>query len=402
MANPYVELLKTPGCLAFTLSGLVARLALPMIGIGIITMLVQSGYGYGLAGTVSATVVLCYAVISPQVSRLFDLYGQGRIVLISATTCTIGLILLALSSHFSWANWTLYFAAFLAGFSPSLSSMVRARWSAIYSGQPQLNTAFSLESVIDELTFIIGPPISIGLSVALFEQAGIVVAAVLLILGAFLLSRQYATAPHNLKQNPNDVQQVNADRSSVIKLIKIQLLIIFMFALGMMVGTIEIASVAFAEMHSTPTAAGIVLSAYAVGSCVAGLVFGAIKLNRSFSQLLLWAACATLLSTLPLLWVTQVYSLAVAVFIAGLAFSPCMIIAMGLVEQIVPSQKLTEALAWLVSGLNVGVAFGAAFSGQMVECYASARAGFWVIFVAVNIMVIFALIIHHGIKTNNA
>ena len=44
MANPYLELFKTPGSLAFTLAGLLARLALPMIGIGIITMLVQQQY----------------------------------------------------------------------------------------------------------------------------------------------------------------------------------------------------------------------------------------------------------------------------------------------------------------------------------------------------------------------
>ena len=33
--------------------------------------------------------------------------------------------------------------------------MVRARWTALYRGQPQLQTAYALESVLDELCFIL-------------------------------------------------------------------------------------------------------------------------------------------------------------------------------------------------------------------------------------------------------
>ena len=39
MSNPYRELFQAPGALGFVLAGAIARLPLPMIGIGIITML---------------------------------------------------------------------------------------------------------------------------------------------------------------------------------------------------------------------------------------------------------------------------------------------------------------------------------------------------------------------------
>ncbi|VTN09169.1 Uncharacterised protein [Raoultella terrigena] len=51
-----------------------------MAGIGIITLFSQQG-GYALAGAISATFVLTYALLSPQISRYVDRYGQLRFCL---------------------------------------------------------------------------------------------------------------------------------------------------------------------------------------------------------------------------------------------------------------------------------------------------------------------------------
>ena len=63
MSNPYRELFAAPGAKAFALAGLLARLALPMTGIGIITMLALLRGSYALAGAVSATFVLACALL---------------------------------------------------------------------------------------------------------------------------------------------------------------------------------------------------------------------------------------------------------------------------------------------------------------------------------------------------
>ncbi len=80
MANPYRELFAAPGTWGFAVAGMLARMALPMTGIGIITMLAQLRGSYALAGAVSATFVLSYALLSPQSSRLVDRHGQGRVL----------------------------------------------------------------------------------------------------------------------------------------------------------------------------------------------------------------------------------------------------------------------------------------------------------------------------------
>lgn len=98
MDNPYRELFSTPGTIAFSVASLVARISLPMTGIGIITMLSQLRGSYTLAGTVSATFVLTYALLSPQISRLVDRYGQKRILPVAAATSALGIFALLISS----------------------------------------------------------------------------------------------------------------------------------------------------------------------------------------------------------------------------------------------------------------------------------------------------------------
>ncbi|HDS1695964.1 MULTISPECIES: MFS transporter [Pseudomonas] len=370
MFSTYRELFQARGAKGFALAGLLARLPLPMTGIGIITMLSQITGSYGLAGAVAATFVLTYALMSPQISRLVDRHGQGRLLPAAAGLSVLGILLLLACSYWQLADWTLFVGAALAGFMPSMSAMVRARWTAIYRGKAQLKTAYSLETVLDEVTFIAGPPISVGLSVAVLPQAGTLVAAIFLAIGVFALAVQVGTEP------PVEADAATGqDSMSVFRLADVRLLTLLMVAMGLIVGTVDIVSVAFAEQMDMPAAASVVLSCYAIGSCVAGLVFGVLKLDIPLHKLLLLGGLATAATTLPLLVVGNIIGLAIAVLVAGLFFAPTMIVAMSLVERIVPESKLTEGMTWLLAGLNVGVAGGAAASGQVVDVW-GAQAGF--------------------------
>ncbi|AKC78184.1 MFS transporter [Xanthomonas arboricola] len=396
MTNPYRELFAAPGTRGFALAGLLARIPLPMTGIGIITMLSQLRGSYALAGAVSATFVLTYALLSPHISRLVDRHGQSRVLPAATAISVIGLLLLLAGSWWHAPDWTLFIGALLAGFMPSMSAMVRARWTAIYRGQPRLQTAYSLETVFDEVTFIAGPPLSVGLSVAVFPQAGPLAAALLLILGVFALVVQHGTEP------PVEAQDAATNSSeSVIRLANVRLLALLMVAMGVIVGTVDIVSVAFAEQVGQPAAASLVLSAYAVGSCLAGLLFGALKLQTPLHRLLLLGGLATAATTLPLLLVGSIAALAGAVLVAGLFFAPTMIVAMSLVERLVPEHRLTEGMTWLLAGLNVGVALGAAASGQVVDD-GGARAGFTVALCAGAVVLLVALWGHQRLRAHGS
>ncbi|RTQ89754.1 MULTISPECIES: MFS transporter [Stenotrophomonas] len=398
MATPYRDLFAAPGTAGLALAGLLARLPLPMTGIGIITLLSQLRGSYALAGAVSATFVLTYALLSPQVSRWVDRRGQGG-VLPWATAATAasaaGLLLLLACTLLAAPGWTLFIAAMLAGCMPSVSAMVRARWTAIHRGRPQLQTAYSLETVFDEVTFIAGPPLSVGLSMAVWPQAGVLAAALLLVVGVAALVLQGGTEP------PLQHHEGATPSRSLLRQPEIRLLALLMLAMGVIVGTVDITSVAFAEQRGQPLAASAVLSAYALGSCAAGLLFGALKLQAPLPRLLLAGAAATALTTLPLLWVGSLPGLAVAVLLAGGVFAPTMIVAMSLVEQHIPESRLTEGMTWLLAGLNIGVALGAALSGQSVDA-GGVRSGFVVALVAGGGVLLFAVLAQRALRPSAA
>ena len=383
MANPYREIFSAPGSKAFCAAGLIARMPISMTGIGIITLLAQLHGSYWLAGAVAATFALAMALIAPQISRWVDRYGQGR-VLPGVTALGVGgLLALLLCSHLGTPDWTLFVCAALAGFIPSMPAMVRARWTELYRGSPKLHTAFSLESVLDEVSFIVGPPISVGLSVAVFPQAGPLAAAILLAIGvtAFVMQRKTEPPVHT---------RSTEHQGTVLRQGAVVILLMVLLGMGTIVGTVDVVSVAFAQQQGQPAAASIVLSVYALGSCIVGLVFGTLKLNMPLPKLFLLGALATAVAVVPLMWVNSIATLAVAMFVAGLFFAPTLITAMGLVENIVPAAKLTEGLTWMITGLGIGVALGAVVGGWVIDAY-GAQAGFAVSLAAGGGMLLFAI-----------
>ena len=396
MATLYRHLFTEPGTGNFVIAGLLARIPLPMAGIGIITLLSQQRGGYALAGAVSATFVLTYALLSPQISRYVDRYGQRRVLPAATAISITGLFILMAGSHWNVTDALLFLGALLAGFMPSMSAMVRARWTALYRGQPRLQTAYSLETVLDELTFIVGPPLSIGLSVTLFPQAGLLLAALLLFVGVFALVMQRRTEPPLVAAG-----SAISGSGSVIRMTSVQLLTLLMVAMGVIVGTVDIVSVAFAEQLGRPAAASLVLSAYAAGSCASGLLYGSLRLKTPLHRLLWLGGLATAATTLPLILVTNLTALAMALLMAGLFFAPTMIVAMSLVERQVSENQLTEGMTWLLAGLNVGVALGAVIAGQVVD-NAGARAGSYVALCAGAGVVLMAFLSHLTLPKQNS
>nr|WP_221471539.1 MFS transporter [Amycolatopsis umgeniensis] len=372
------------GSLAFSSAGLVARIPVPMMGIGIITMLAQTHGDYGLAGLVSAAFTLSMALLGPQVSRLVDRRGQGRILLPVTGISVLALGALLLCARFGAPDWTLFVCAVLAGFMPSMAAMVRARWSRLYRDSPRLHTAFALEAVVDELTFVIGPALSVALCTTVFPEAGPLAALVLLAVGVLLFVAQRGTEPRVLPSS-------GPAGSSAIRLGAMRVLVLTLVAGGVIVGTVDVVSVAFARHVEAPAAAGIVVSVYAVGSAISGLVFGTLELRMSPPRLFLIGTAGTAASAVPLLVVDGVIGLCVVVFVAGLFFSPTMIVVMGMIEKIVPAEKLTEGMTWAITGLSIGVALGAAVSGEAVDRFGP-DGGFTVAVVAGGLIILIALL----------
>ncbi|MER0244900.1 MFS transporter [Streptomyces sp. HSW2009] len=368
MANPYGALFAAPGARAFSAAGFVARMPLSMTGIGLITMLSELRGQYGTAGAVAATFTLSMAFVGPQISRLVDRYGQRRVLPPATAVSVVALGLLLLCAHYGAPVWTLFVLAALAGCMPSMAAMVRARWTELYRSSPSLHTAYALEAVVEDVTFIVGPVLSVLLCTALFPEAGPLIAAALLAVGVALFVVQRGTEP---PVRP----RARESGGSALRDGPLLVLVLTLLAGGTIVGTVDVVSVAFADEQGRPGATGAILAVYAVGSCAAGLAFGAVTPRMPLPRLLVCSVLGTAATTLPFLLVNGVLGLMVAVFFAGVFFSPTMITIMNLIERTVPAHRLTEGMTWATTGLAAGVAAGSSLSGVMIDAHGP-RGGF--------------------------
>ncbi|MGR8007736.1 MFS transporter [Streptomyces hypolithicus] len=361
MPSPYRAIFAAPGTKGFSAAGLFGRMPLSMMGIGIVTMISQLTGRYGLAGALSATLAMAAAVVGPRISRLVDQYGQRRVLrpaTVVAVSAVAGLLVCAQQGA---PDWTLFVFAAGAGCVPSVGSMVRARWAEIYRGSPrELHTAYSWESIADELCFIFGPIISIGLSTAWFPEAGPLLAAVFLVVGVYWLTAQRATEP---AAHPRDQHT----GGSALRSPGLQVLFATFVATGAIFGAVDVVTVAFAEEQGHKAAASLVLAVYALGSCIAGAVFGLLHLKGRASTRWLVGVCAMSVSMIPLQLAGNLPFLAVALFVAGLSIAPTMVTTMALVEQHVPRTKLTEGMTWTSTGLAIGIALGSSAAGWVVD-----------------------------------
>ncbi|MFE2494476.1 MFS transporter [Streptomyces scopuliridis] len=371
MPSSYHAIFAAPGTKGFSAAGLIGRMPLAMMGIGIVTMVSQLTGRYGLAGALSATLAMSAALLGPQISRLVDRHGQRRILrpaTLVAVTSVAGLLVCAQQSA---PDWTLFVFAAGAGSVPGLGAMVRARWAAIYRGSPrELHTAYAWESIIDEVCFIFGPIVSIGLSTAWFPEAGPLLAAVFLVVGVVWLTAQRATEPV-----PQPREQHTG--GSALRSPGLRVLVATFVATGAIFGAVDVVTVAFAEERGHKAAASLVLAVYALGSCLAGVVFGLLHLTGPPARRWLVGICVMAVSMIPLQLAGNLPFLAVALFVAGLSVAPTMVTTMALVEAHVPRTKLTEGMTWTTTGLAIGVALGSSAAGWVVDA-AGAEAGYGV------------------------
>jgi MFS family permease len=374
MHNPYAEIFRAPGAKGFAAAGFLARMPMAMAPIGIVAMLSQKHGEYWLAGAVAATFALTNALAAPQISRYIDRIGQTGVVVPTTMISVAAFAALILATHQNWPLWTLFVSAFLAAAMPSMPAMVRARWTEIFRGRPELNTAFAFESAADELVYIAGASLAVGLSVALFPEAGMLASTLSLAIGSAAFILQRATEP---KPKPQGlVRHASAIRQRPVQIVTAALIFV-----GAIFSTAEVSAVAITKALGQPNAASLVIGVYAAGSFVVGLIIGALSPKMPLQRQLAIAIGTLALTSVPLLFAETVPMLAVAVFVSGVAISPTFITAFGLIERRVPEAMLTEGVTWVMTGIGIGMALGAFVAGWVVDNF-GAHNGFWVSVVA--------------------
>ena len=363
MIENYRRILTVPGSLRFSASGLVARLPISMVGLGIVLLVASTTGSYGVAGAVSAVYVVAGAAFAIVQGRLLDRLGQARVLVPVVVVFSVMITLLVVSVQSDWPRASSYVFAAVGGAAlPAAGSCVRARWSHALRGRPaDVQTAFALEAVVDESVFMLGPILVTVLATAIHPVAGLATAVISGLVGTLLLATQRSTEP------PVRPSARTAGHRTRLPWRTLVPLMVVMFALGSLFGGAEVVTVAFAEERGTKAYAGPLLAVWALGSLLAGLLTGALHLRRTSADRLRLGALGMCLTMAPLAFIDSVLLMGVALLLGGVAIAPTLIAATSLVEESVPSARLTEGMSLLHTGVVAGVALGAALAGVVID-----------------------------------
>lgn len=373
----YRQVLAVPGVRPLTLLAVAARIPHAATAVVLtVHVVARLGRGYGAAGLVVAAWTIGMAFGAPWRGRAVDRLGLRTALLPS---------LLAEVVVWSAAPWLPFWAlvgAVMVGGALGLPvfTVIRLALSLLVPAD-QRRTAFALDSMSVELSFMIAPALGVLVATQVSTTVALIglgVTAAAAGVGLVLLdpptraasdAQQDAartTAPAITPAAPAD----EADPAAVpAGRVRIPVTVALAAALGAAAAaTIVLAGAdvsIIAALRSTGQLGwtGFVAAVWAFGSLVGGFVYGALARSLPPSWLLLGLAALTA----PVGIVSGPAALAVAMALAGFFCAPVITATAEVVTALVPEQVRGEAMGWHGSALTVGTAVGAPLAGFAID-----------------------------------
>ena len=255
--------------------------------------------------------------------------------------------------------------AFIAGATlPPVSACVRAIYPRMVSEPALLQTAYSVDSALVEVVFVLGPAVVAACIAVGHPEAAVLIAAASAAAGCAVFIRSpaikaWAPAKSSVKRSLLGV--IGSPR----------LLIVFAATVlySMAFGLFELAVTAHAARKGVPAAAGIALALASLGSGAGAVVYGSrhwqwpIR-SQFVLALALMAAGILLLAPIDNLFLYSVASIASGIPMATVIATQSLLIA-----RFSPRERLAESFTWGSTCLLVGVSAGIAAGGALAERY---------------------------------
>ena len=371
MFTPYRNLFKHPVGIGFSVAGFIARLPISMTLLAVTYVIIAKTGSYTTAGFVAMGASLMTTIFSPMWSRAADQQGQRKL-LTRNTPLHIGLglaFLFAIDHHYSKYIW-IPLILFAEIFIVNVGGMIRRRWLyALGDDRKLINVAYSYEALMDEIIFIFGPVVTTVAATAIDPSAGIYFAFGFMAIGTVLLLRSRSSEPPAYKRDRS------VKHEAVLKLKALQAICVPYIFLGAFFQSMNLIVIGFDNERDATNWTGLVLAIWAAGSGVAALVHGSIHWKISDALKFRRLLALLILFTIPVIFVNSVTLLAVALFASGLLVAPILITGYAIAEKAVPSEKVTETLAWVIAALNLGGALPGPLTGHLIDAF-DARTAF--------------------------
>ena len=350
-------------------ASLIGRLPIGVTGLAILLLVQGASGSFASGGATTGSYVAGLALVAPAWGRLIDRRGPRGALLCCGFLFPAALTALVASVLSEAPAWlTLCLAVAAGAVFPPITVCMRTYFRQRFADDTQLSTAYSLESVLIEMIFIVGP-LMVALFVAFASSAAAVwFAAACSVVGVWLFLRSPALQNWKIEAGRGGGlfgPLVEPGFPSLIGVI---------LCYSMAFGLTEIGLTAYATEGGRPALAGVLLGLMSAGSAVGGLAYGSrswhVPLARQFSMMLaiMGIGLAVLAAPWPA-WAFAAWSLVV-----GIAMAPALIVQSMLIAKTARAEHSTEAFTWSASALLAGVGIGVAFGGVLLEHWHSPAA----------------------------
>ncbi len=345
------------------------RLPIGITGLAILLLVQTSAGSFALGGLASGCYVAGLAALAPALGRLIDRYGPRPTLIACALLFPSALVCLAFAVRAGWGAASLFALSAAAGaVFPPITVCMRTYLKRRFSDDVELAAAYSLESVLIELIFIVGP-VFVALFVAFASPAmAVLFAAASGFAGSLLFLRSPALRGWRIEERTRKSLFGPLEERGFLPLVGV--ILAYSTAFGLM----EIGIAAYATERGQPALVGVLLGLMSVGSAVGGLAYGSrtwgFPLTRQFAAAL--ALMGAGLALLTVRWPPLAFSFWCVV--AGIIMAPALIMQAMLVARTARPEHATEAFTWSTSALLSGVGLGLAAGGALLERYDSRAA----------------------------
>ncbi|MFD2490129.1 MFS transporter [Amycolatopsis jiangsuensis] len=355
--QPYRRVLAVPGVRPSITLMFFARLPLTMTGVTLTLYVVSDlGHGYGAAGVVGAASTLGTALGAPLVGRCIDRYGLRPVVAACGTTSTAFWFA---APHLSYP--VLVVCALPAGvLSMPAGSLARQILAALVPAG-QRRAAYSLDTILVEASFMIGPAGGIAAITSLSATVALSGIGVLFGLTALLT---YLLNPSI--RNEDELAPAGSVRPPLRSWLSGRLaatLLVAAGALFCLVGT-EVATLAALRSHGDVGWTGLVIVVMCAASMLGGIVHGAVR--RSLPQGVLMVLLVVLVIPVGLAdqpW----WLLMLALIPTNLLCAPTLAATTETVSSLAPPAVRGEAMGLQDASTRLGLAAGSPVVGFAID-----------------------------------
>ncbi|MHA7270069.1 MFS transporter [Arthrobacter sp. HLT1-20] len=381
----YREVLAVGSVRRLLIIAMFARIPHAAAGVLLTLHVVQSmGLSYAAAGTVAAAITIGMAIGAPWRGRLVDIHGLRRALVPSV-----------IAEAVVWGTapfltfQLLVLAAFIGGlFAVPIFSVVRQALSVMVPTE-QRRTAYALDSMGGEITFMIGPAAGVMLATNNTVLGLIIIGVSASLAGIFLMwfnpptrtgQKGSYVAVESAGEQPYDAVE-DAKTPDLagenfllrfwgksrhnLRWVNIAVLAILGTSLGagLVLSGVNVGMVALMEHNDSTSELGIVFLFWCGASILGGIVYGALK--KSVNPLWLLMAMAVLV--IPMGFATNAWTLGLLSILPGLLCAPVLTSSAEHIADLVTEKRRGEAMGMYGSSMTIGSAMGSPFAGAMID-----------------------------------